>query len=219
LLDFDDTMIKESDYFLCIFSLFAEQEKIPMNKIDNFMLNFEFLRRNQEDIFEFFLREFKIYTIRNHEKLFTLYKEIDCSIYPLPGVIDLVTYCKSRDIIVLCLTNGVVAAQKNKWEKLQLKLKNYIKFEVAGDYFLQKPDIDLYKILQMKYSIDWKKLITIGDKFENDLSVPISLGAYAISISKNLELNHLDLNGNKIVRADNFIEAYNNFIHVNGRIY
>jgi FMN phosphatase YigB (HAD superfamily) len=120
---------------------------------------------------------------------------------------------------VLCLTNGVVAAQKNKWEKLQLKLKNYIKFEVAGDYFLQKPDIDLYKILQMKYSIDWKKLITIGDKFENDLSVPISLGAYAISISKNLELNNLDLNGNKVVRADNFIEAYNNFIHVHGRIY
>jgi len=182
------------------------------------MLDFEFLRRNQEDIFTFFLTELKINSIDNHMKLFTLYKEIDCSIYPLPGVTDLVEYCKSKGITIVCLTNGVVPAQKNKWRKLKLSSRDCIKFEVAGDYNLQKPDIDLYKTLQIKYSIDWKRLITIGDKFENDLSVPFSLGSYAIIVDQNLEINQLDIYSDKIIKVGNFIEAYNKFVSIHGMV-
>ena len=211
-------MIKESDYFLCIFTQFAEQEKIPVNKVKKFMLDFEFLRSYQEDIFTFFLTQFKINSAENHIKLFTLYKEIDCSIYPLPGVKELVKYCKNNDITIICLTNGVVSAQKNKWRKLKLSSRDYIKFEVAGAYNLQKPDINLYKTLQIKYSIDWKKLITIGDKFENDLSVPFSLGSYAINIDQNLESNQLNIYSDRIIKVGNFIEAYNKFVSVHDMI-
>lgn len=178
------------------------------------MLDFEFFRKNQKDIFTFFLKQLEINSIDNHVKLFTLYKEIDCSIYPLPGVTELIEFCKNKNSTIVCLTNGVVPAQKNKWKNLKLKSKDYIKFEVAGDYNLQKPDINLYKTLQIKYSIDWKKLITIGDKFENDLSVPFSLGSYAINIHRNLEINQLNIYSDRFIKVDEFIEAYDKFVSI-----
>jgi len=218
LLDLDDTIIRESDYFLCIFSQFAEQKKIQLKKVERFMLDFEYFRRNQKDIFTFFLTQLEINSTENHMKLFTLYKEIDCGIHPLPGVAKLIEFCKNKKITIVCLTNGVVAAQKNKWRNLKLNSKDYMQLEVAADYNLQKPDTNLYKMLENKYSIDWKRLITIGDKFENDLSVPFSLGSYAIIIDQKLEINKLNTGSYKVMKVSSFIEAYYKFVSVHDRV-
>lgn len=214
LLDLDDTIIQESDYFLSIFRRFAEQQKIPVNIVEGFMQDFESIRSSQKDIFTFFLTRLEINSRHNHLKLFELYKEIECSIQPLPGVWEFIKFCENKNITIVCLTNGVVPAQKNKWRNLKLSYKNYIKFEVAGDYNLQKPDINLYKILQIKYSIDWQKLIAIGDKYEYDLSVPFSLGSYAINIDKNLEINQLDIYNDRLIKVKNCIEAYDKFVQI-----
>jgi len=192
VFDLDDTLYLESSYFLAIFSTFCLQRKWPDNAFTPLIENFRHLRLNQKDIFGFFLEQNRSLIENNntsgtaedreslHNALFSLYTGIKTYLQPMDGVAEWLDFARRNSLKVGVLTNGVVAAQRNKWACLDISGKDHITFLPARECKREKPGPDSFHAISQSLDIEMQQITFVGDCFEKDLAYPLSQGATGI---------------------------------------
>ena len=182
LLDLDDTLFAEKDYFKIVFETFASQVGLQVSFVTEYLAEFSEVRSNVFDIFTDFLEMLGLHSEKNHQDLFELYVNLETELTPFEGVDRFVKSLIKEGVGIAVLTNGVPQAQRNKWESLNIGKKKLIDFYAARDLYCDKPNEITYELWRMHQKVEWSNVIAIGDKYENDLRYPLSKGAHAIHI-------------------------------------
>jgi FMN phosphatase YigB (HAD superfamily) len=188
LLDLDDTMFAEKEYFLSVFGTFTSQLGLDSEIATTYLKNFSDIRTNIRDIFSHFLKSQDLYSKQNHDDLFEIYKYIDTQITPHDGVEALINELLKTQAEVAVLTNGVSEAQCNKWNSLRLPRKERISFYPARDLNGDKPSPATYEAWRRLQEVEWSRVIAVGDKYENDVAYPLEMGASAVLVNANVRL-------------------------------
>lgn len=185
MLDFDDTMYAEAEYFRRVFEIFGRERGVSAIRVDQFMQLFPVWRRTKFDIFQVFLEFIGLPQRELHDRLYKLYLTLQIDLDPFIGISEVVEASLASNAQVIVLTSGVVDAQRNKWKNLRLAGKDEITFIPARLLGSDKPSLDLLLALQERMNIRWSQTVAIGDNFEKDLSIPLSLSAKAILVEAN----------------------------------
>lgn len=183
LLDLDDTLFAEKDYFQSVFEIFTSQSGLDSRIVPAYLTEFAEVRTSVKDIFSHFLHGQGMYSKMNHEYLFELYRNIVTQLSPHDGVNSLINELLSADVEVAVLTNGVSEAQNNKWKCLQIEGKEHISFYPARDLSGDKPNIATFEAWRTLQKVEWSRVIAIGDKFDNDIAYPLEMGACAVLVN------------------------------------
>jgi HAD superfamily hydrolase (TIGR01549 family) len=196
VFDLDDTLYKESHYFKHIFSYFCEINEWPKSSYVNIINNFSDIRMQHKDIFGYYLKQNRDYWKINNEYedikyfgylrnlLFSLYINIDINLSPIRGAIDWLDYAAYNSIKVGVLTNGIIKAQYNKWRNLNIPYKDNITFVSARECIKEKPSYEPFKYISDSMGVELNEVTFIGDRFENDIECPLSMGSTGILINK-----------------------------------
>jgi putative hydrolase of the HAD superfamily len=196
VFDLDDTLYKESDYFKYIFSEFCEINKWPKSSYVSVINNFSDIRRQNKDIFGYFLKQNKNYWKMNNEyentkyfdylrnMLFSFYINIDVNLNPIGGTLEWLNYAAYNSIKVGVLTNGIIKAQYNKWSNLNIPYKDNITFIPARKCIKEKPFYEPFKLISDSMGVDLNNMTFVGDRFENDLQYPLSKGSTCILVNE-----------------------------------
>lgn len=196
LLDFDNTIYPEKDYFVKIFHEFCHQNGKDISRFENIISDFDFFRLRERDIFKFALIKAGFYSIENHNKLFQLYTEISSNLLPYVGIDYLFENALSNKIDIYILTNGISVAQRNKWKNLDLNEKDKIFFQPSRELGSDKPCSETFLKMLKIVNRAPEDVIFIGDRYENDLMWGIN------NNSKGILFNSMDEN--------NYIPSFNN---------
>jgi putative hydrolase of the HAD superfamily len=208
VFDLDDTLLSESNYFEAVLEEFCYIRGWPKSTVSPIIENFKYIRFNKRDIFRYFLQQNKKYWSCGNKKaderiffslrnlLFDLYKNINTKISPLDGAEDWIEYMQLNSCKIGVLTNGIAEAQYNKWRNLALNNKSTIIFVASRECGKEKPDSKSFIRISDKMGIGMKDITFVGDRFDNDLSYPLSQGSTGILIQS-------DCNTNK--ESDNFV--------------
>ena len=188
LLDLDDTIFAEKDYFQSVFGTFTSQLGLDSEIATTYLKYFSDIRTNVKDIFSHFLKSQDLYSKQNHDDLFEIYKNIDTQLSPHDGVESLINELLETRVEVAVLTNGVSEAQSNKWNSLRLVRKERISFYAARDLSGDKPSIATFEAWRKLQKIEWSRVIAVGDKYENDVAYPLEMGASAVLVNANVRL-------------------------------
>ena len=188
LLDLDDTMFAEKDYFQSVFGTFTNQIGLDLEIATTYLKNFSDIRTNIKDIFSHFLKSQDLYSKKNHDDLFEIYKNIDTQLSPHDGVEALINELLKIQAEVAVLTNGVSEAQSNKWKSLRLLRKERISFYAARDLSGDKPSPATYEAWRRLQKVEWSRVIAVGDKYENDVAYPLQMGASAVLVNADVRL-------------------------------
>ena len=202
LLDFDNTIYPEKDYFVKIFQEFCNQNNIEFSRFEKIIIYFDFFRLTEKDIFKFALVKAGFYSIENHNKLFQLYTEITTNLFPYDGINYLVEKALSNKVEIYILTNGVSVAQRNKWKNLDLNEKDKIFFQPSREMGSDKPCSETFMKMLKIVNRAPEDVIFIGDRYENDLKWGID------NHSKGILYNSMDKN-NSIPSFNNAVEMWN----------
>lgn len=194
VFDLDDTLYAESSYFEAVFSAFCAEVGWPSTAYASLIANFPFLRRNQKDFFGYFLdhnhdligsstagaadRQRSIM----HDRLFSLYKGLVTRLEPMPGANAWMKFAWLNDLKIGVLTNGVPAAQRNKWACLDISCKDRAVLLPARELGQEKPHSESFKAISRLLGIEMVHITFIGDRYDSDLAYPLSQGAGGILI-------------------------------------
>ncbi len=212
VFDLDDTLYPESTYFEAVFSLFCERYGWPKSSFTNLLGKFSQLRTNQKDLFGFFLdQNLELWKHKNdncknsfrqryHLELFELYKSIQFRLKPNNGAEQLIKSAHFWGLKLGVLTNGVPAAQLNKWKCLEIPYKEEVIFVPARECIQEKPAPDSFHLLSQNLEVELSNAIFIGDRYENDLAYPLSQGAIGILLQNE---------GENICVHENYFHATN----------
>jgi len=198
IFDLDDTLLSESYYFEAVFFEFCLIHKWPKESYLPIIYNFNYIRTHEKDIFSYFLNCNRQYWSSNGELfdslrdgLFSLYINIDAKLRPTKGALEWIDYARQNSLIIGVLTNGVVKAQYNKWKNLDLPNKEDIVFVAARECVREKPFSDPFIHISKSIGIDMGQITFVGDRYENDLAYPLSVGATGIVVSEDkIAINH-----------------------------
>lgn len=188
LIDLDDTIYPEAEYFRVIFDEFCNQLKLDRENVHSFMVDFAYHRRNSPDIFGVFLRSIGLWSESNRDCLFNLYKTVTMELLPYPGVNDLMRTCTENEIRVVVLTNGIAAAQENKWRNLNIDEKLSFCFQATRLLGQDKPSAETFEKVRSQLGFGWEHILTIGDSYEKDIAYPTSRGALGILVGNSENL-------------------------------
>jgi len=188
LLDLDDTLFAEEDYFQSVFGTFTSQLGLDSEIASTYLKNFSDIRTNIKDIFSHFLKSQDLDSKQNHDNLFEIYKYVDTQLSPHDGVEYLINHLVKTQVEVAVLTNGVSEAQSNKWKSLQLPKKERISFYTARDLSGDKPNIATYEAWRRLQKVEWSRVIAVGDKYENDVAYPLEMGGSAVLVNSDVRL-------------------------------
>lgn len=210
VLDFDNTLYAEKEYFVKIFERFCEIRKIEYDLIKIILSNFDYIRINEKDIFSFVLKKINYYSVENHNLLFKLYTEITTIIYPYEGINTFINELISKKIGIYVLTNGIIVAQKNKWKCLFLENKNRIKFHPSREFGQDKPSAITFTKMLNIINIPPEDILFIGDRFDNDIKWAIDNNSNGILFNTN-EICQSTPSFNNTVDLWNYIQSQFNF--------
>jgi putative hydrolase of the HAD superfamily len=188
LLDLDDTLFAERDYFQSVFGTFASQLGLDSEIASTYLKDFVHVRTNIKDIFSHFLKSQDLYSKQNHDSLFEIYTNVETQLSPYDGVEALINELLQIHAEVAVLTNGVTEAQRNKWKSLRITSKERISFYAARDLSGDKPSPETYEAWRRLQKIEWSRVIAVGDKYENDIAYPLERGGSAVLVNSNLRL-------------------------------
>ena len=192
IFDLDDTLYPESIYFGEILTVFCSNHGWPNSSFAFLMDNFRYFRNSQSDLFGFFLDEnVDLWEIESeaaksqfkescHIELFELYTSIKLSLKAYDGAHQLMKFAHDSGLKVGVLTNGVPAAQRNKWQCLDIPHKEDVIFVPARECRQEKPYSDSFHAVSHYLGVELDRTIFIGDRLENDLIYPLSQGAIGI---------------------------------------
>ncbi len=183
IFDLDNTIYPESEYFKAIIEHFCEEKKIDRKLFDFLFENFDEIRFTKSNIFKYVLEKTGQYSNENQEYLFQLYISIKTKLLPYDGIEDWFLKCASEGLKIGVLTNGIIEAQQNKWESLNLN-KNGVVFVPARIIGKDKPNIETFDKFFEKTGFNIQKTIFVGDRFENDLEYGFTHGANCILIGE-----------------------------------
>ena len=182
IFDLDNTIYSESDYFHCVFNQFCDANNIDFQTFQFLFENFDYYRFNKKDIFQFALEEANLFSETYHNQLFQLFVAIECEIKPYSGIAEWVEYCLNNNFKIAILTNGIIAAQNNKWQCLNLTYKDKCHFVPARTFQQEKPSMDAFEGILNQLNISWDQCIFVGDRYENDIEQGIKNGSQGILI-------------------------------------
>ena len=183
--------------------------------------NFRYHRFTQKDIFGFFLDQnhsllrsidaFPIIERREslHSTLFSLYTGIRTHLEPLAGAAAWMEFAHEDGLRVGVLTNGVSAAQRNKWACLDIPYKAQIILLPARECAREKPYPEAFQTISLALGVEISQITFFGDHFENDLSYPLSQGATGVLL--NQESDQVRLRG-RWCSAPDLISALSLFL-------
>ncbi len=204
IFDLDNTIYSESDYFHCVFSQFCGSNNIDFQIFQFLFDDFDYFRFNKKDIFKFALEEVNLYSEIYHNQLFQLFVDIECEIKPYSGITEWVEYCLNNNFKIAILTNGIIAAQNNKWECLNLKNKEKCHFVPARTFQHEKPSMDAFEGILNQLNVSWDQCIFVGDRYENDIEQGIKNESQGMLIGN--KLNHIN-----VPSFESIQEAFNYF--------
>lgn len=199
IFDLDDTLFEEASYFKLVFEKFCNDHSWPHESYRSILSDFYYLRRNQKDLFGYFLDlnvsiwasqdQNRCVGLRSvlHQELFEHYISICGSLNFSPGAIECFEYALQRGIKAGVLTNGISLAQRNKWKCLGGNSYESIHFFPARELGYEKPDSRVFSAIMGKLNLPIKNTFFIGDKYENDLAIPVSLGAKGMLIGREAD--------------------------------
>ena len=191
IFDLDNTIYSESDYFQCVFNQFCDANNIDFQTFQFLFDNFDYYRFNKKDIFKFALEEANLYSETYHNQLFQLFVAIDCEIKPYKGITDWFEYCLNHNFKIAILTNGIIAAQNNKWQCLNLTNKDKCHFVPARTFQHEKPSMDAFEGILNQLNVSWEQCIFVGDRYENDIEQGIKNGSQGILIGNETKYENV----------------------------
>ena len=98
------------------------------------------------------------------------------------GIADWFEYCLNNNFKIAILTNGIISAQNNKWQCLNLTHKDKCHFVPARTFQLEKPSMDAFEGILNQLNVSWDQCIFVGDRYENDIEQGIKNGSQGILI-------------------------------------
>jgi len=196
VFDLDDTLYSESSYFAAVFAVFCSSQGWPNSAFAPLMENFRYLRLTQKDLFGFFLDQnlslwrssdasaINEYRESLHSALFSLYTGIKTNLKPMNGAAAWMEFAHKNGLKVGVLTNGVAAAQRNKWACLDIPYKAQTTLLPARECKREKPYPEAFEAISQALGVEINQITFLGDHFENDLSYPLSQGATGVLLSQ-----------------------------------
>lgn len=174
LLDLDDTIIRERDYFDQVLNEFANG--LGINVRSGITDNFDEVRLSVPDILGVYLAHLGLNSSL-HEQFFKAYKGVSGFLQPVEGASELIQTALDCGWEVSILTNGVGDAQLNKWRLLELPNKDFVKFFPARSLGADKPSPRTFEEWRSRIGCAWENVLSVGDKPKVDLEYPASKGA------------------------------------------
>lgn len=169
VFDLDNTLYPESDYFKAIFQEFSIEQHVPFEHFDFLFSDFDAIRFTKKDIFSFVLEKLNLDTAKFQPLLFEKYIRINTVLHPYPNANTLFQSLQEKNIPIYILTNGVIEAQKNKWEMLKIP-KDNTTLQPAREFGVEKPHLECFQAFLEKYQLQNTPIWWLGDREENDLS-------------------------------------------------
>ena len=198
LLDLDDTLFPEIDYFQSALDLFLAERKVSPISLDDVMPNFNIVRREKQDVISEILSAIEMPREENHLDFFNKLLFMRTSIQPYPEVNEIIArILESGFVKISVLTNGIPQMQFNKWSSIEIDSKDSISFNPARSIYRDKPDPITFEAWRQMHKVEWSQVICIGDRLENDIAFPSSKGAKCVLI------------GSKAKNHSSFIETTN----------
>ena len=177
--DLDNTLYDENYYFMSIFDLFCTRHNLNFQRFINcFDDNF---RISSKDIFKDILLKNNFYTDDRQNELFDLYQRIDSNIQLYPDAIKVLNLLCKKKIKIGIITNGVVAAQKNKIRLLNLDSFNITIFyarEKGKQY--EKPNPQIYFYAAEEFNLKTESSLFVGDNPHTDIQGAINANMQAL---------------------------------------
>jgi FMN phosphatase YigB (HAD superfamily) len=118
-------------------------------------------------------------------------------------------------VAVSVLTNGVIAAQKNKWDSLQLGRKESISFYIARELGGDKPSAETFEAWRTLQNVEWSRVIAVGDKYDNDIAYPLEMGASAVLVNT---YGHSNKGNDRLSQTTNIPDAIEHILTLVGRV-
>ncbi|CAE6931769.1 hypothetical protein ACOMICROBIO_NCLOACGD_03422 [Vibrio sp. B1ASS3] len=167
ILDLDDTIYSERDYFSGVFSSYEQANELDSGSL---LRAFDSINRKESrDILREALTMASSYTPQNHDLLFLLYSTAEFAINLPQSSSRFLEILKSNQIRTAVLTNGVVDVQKNKVRNLGLEAhvdKVFYARENSEKY--EKPDIRCFQNVLEFFDCKPENALMIGDSYNND---------------------------------------------------
>ena len=190
LLDLDDTLFPEIDYFQSALDLFLAERMVSPISLHHVMPNFNRTRREKQDIISEILSAIEMPREQNHLNFFNKLLFMRTTIKPYPEVNEIIAkILESGFVKISVLTNGIPQMQLNKWSSIAIDSKDSISFNPARSIFQDKPDPFTFESWRQMHQADWSQVICIGDRLENDIAFPASQGAKCVLIGSQAK-NH-----------------------------
>mgnify|MGYP001335895219 CR=1 FL=1 len=201
IFDLDNTLYDEKQYYDAIIKQFIKEyfpEKI------NRLLPIQKSYRKSRDIFKYILDQYEIYSVENQAKCFELYKSIKIRLTPYKAFNKIIDLKKHKKFQIGLITNGVVAAQRNKIKCLGIE-ENFDAIIYARTWGKslekphEKPFNEILKVLNCKA----EDAIMVGDTFKTDILGASNLGISCFWITND---SYDDENITSILNLDEFYE-------------
>lgn len=195
ILDLDNTIYDERDYFSGVFESY---EQICKLRAGTLLKAFDSVSRDKSrDILKDTLIAASLYTLQNHDILFLHYCSAKFNL-TLPNTsLKFIEQLRNYHIPLVILTNGVVEVQKNKVRNMNIEKFVYKIFyarDNSGKY--EKPDLRCFQRVLKFFDCQPENAIMVGDSYSNDY-----LGA------KNANIDALWLGGNNHESIDELEQA------------
>ncbi len=159
--DLDNTLYNENTYFEFVINEFCRRHQFESNLFIN---DFYKIQRNTGDVFGDILKKRSVYTQSFQEELFCIYQSIDAKLSSYSSVISILKSLKEKSISTAVITNGDVAAQKNKIKCLGFEDKfDLIIYARQWGKEFEKPHPKSFEYLISYFSCLPSEILFVGD--------------------------------------------------------
>lgn len=182
VFDLDNTLYNEHLYFVEVFSEFCRQANLEFSLLSSYID--ENIRIKSSDIFRHVLKSASFFNEERHEKLFLIYKNIECSISLYDDALDILGFLKTSKYKTGVLTNGVVEAQKNKIKCLGIgpDIIDTIFYARMLGKENEKPCVKAFDKISELLEVEKKEILFVGDHPFTDIKGAINSGMKAVRL-------------------------------------
>ncbi len=212
IIDLDDTIYSEYDYVQSGFRHVAENISFLVKYSVPFLIEKMnvFFKNDKKTVFNQLINFIKVNDDINLEKLIHLYKFHIPQIKPYADFYDFCKILDFNNIILVLLTDGDVAQQKNK--VFGLKIEKYFKKIYYSDSYgidFRKPNPKIYLEIINDLKIRNDEILVIGDNPNKDFYCKKTLGLSSIQILRPNAIYALSDKYFDDVKPDMLIDSLN----------
>lgn len=193
ILDLDNTLYAEKDYFTLVFEVFEKAAGLPLGKL---LGAYESINRSEsKDILGDCLSASHGNNERHKDQLFDIYKNVKGQL-PLPEQSRaLLTRCAEKHIHLALLSNGIPVVQRNKVALLKLKpFFDRCFFARENPTGLEKPSTGAFAEVLNYFQLDAMQAMMVGDDLVNDIfgARAAGLNAFHLDMSDGYDPSKLN---------------------------